>query len=265
LPQWNCACTNCLASRAGKIAPQTQSSLAVSSNDDHWFLINASPDLAQQIESAPELRPRPASARNNPIAGVLLTNADLDHALGLLLMRQQESPLVVYASAETKSALCWIERILERFCGIEWRTPGRDLVSLNEGLAFRAIELDKSLAIQLLDQSSGATVLVAPAVGEISSELRHALIHSAVILFDGTFWRDDELRAIRPGARTAREMNHLPISDGSLNLLRESPARRKIYTHINNTNPIFMPGSCERMQVEDAGIEVARDGLEVVL
>lgn len=180
-------------------------------------------------------------------------------------MRQQESPLVVYASAETRSALRWIERILERFCGIEWRTPGRDLVSLNEGLAFRTIELDKSVAIQLRDESSGATVLVAPAVGEINSELRHALIHSAAILFDGTFWRDDELLAIRPGARSAREMNHLPISDGSLTLLRESPARRKIYTHINNTNPILMPGSSERMQVEDAGIEVAYDGLAVVL
>jgi pyrroloquinoline quinone biosynthesis protein B len=121
------------------------------------------------------------------------------------------------------------------------------------------------MAIQLRDKASGAMVMVAPAVGEITSELRDALISSAVILFDGTFWRDEELRAIRPGARSAREMNHLPISDGSLNLLCELPARRKIYTHINNTNPIFMPGSRERMQVENGGIEVARDGLEVVL
>jgi pyrroloquinoline quinone biosynthesis protein B len=265
LPQWNCACANCLAARAGKIAPQTQSSVAVSSNDDRWFLINASPDLSQQIESVPELRPRRVSARNNPIAAVLLTNADIDHALGLLLMRQQESPVVLYASTETQAALRWAEKMLERFCGIEWRTPGRDLVSLGEGLAFRAIELPKSIAIQLRDESSGAMVLVAPAVGELNSQLREALDSSAVILFDGTFWRDDELRAIRPGARSAREMNHLPIGDGSLDVLGRSPARRKIYTHINNTNPILMPGSAERMQVEDAGIEVACDGLEVVL
>ena len=107
--------------------------------------------------------------------------------------------------------------------------------------------------------------MVAPAVGELTNELRDAVNSSSVVLFDGTFWSDDELRAVRPGARTAREMNHLPISDGSLDFLRHAPARRKIYMHINNTNPILMPGSSERTQVEQAGIEIAYDGLEIVL
>ena len=107
--------------------------------------------------------------------------------------------------------------------------------------------------------------MVAPAVGEVTAELRDAVNNSDVVLFDGTFWNNDELRAVRPGARSAREMNHLPISEGSLDLLRQAPARRKIYTHINNTNPILMPGSSERRQVEQAGIEIACDGLEIAL
>ena len=136
---------------------------------------------------------------------------------------------------------------------------------LERGMVYRAIELGKSVAFQLRDESSGVSALVAPAIGKLTDELRAAINASAVVLFDGTFWSDDELRAVRPGARTAREMNHLPISDGSLDFLRDSPAQRKIYTHINNTNPILMPGSSERGQVEQAGIEIACDGLEIVL
>jgi pyrroloquinoline quinone biosynthesis protein B len=203
--------------------------------------------------------------RNSPIAGVLLTNADLDHCLGLLLMRQQAMPLVVYATDKTQAALGWIDIVLKPFCRIEWRTTASDLHSLGNGIGCRAIELGESIALQLRDEVSRATALVAPAVGKITNELRDAVYRSDLVLFDGTFWSDDELRAVRPGARSGREMNHVPISNGSLDLLRHSPARRKIYTHINNTNPILMPGSSERIQVEHAGLEIARDGLEVVL
>jgi pyrroloquinoline quinone biosynthesis protein B len=119
--------------------------------------------------------------------------------------------------------------------------------------------------LQFRDQSSSASALIAPAVGNLSDELHAAVKTSDIILFDGTFWKDDELLAFRPGAGSAREMNHLPIADGSLDCLRHSPARRKMYTHINNTNPILMPGSRERAKVERAGIEIACDGLEVAL
>ena len=108
-------------------------------------------------------------------------------------------------------------------------------------------------------------MLVAPAVGELTDELRDAANGSSVVLFDGTFWSDEELRDFRPRARTAREMNHLPIREESLDFLRDLKAQRKIYVHINNTNPILMPGSSERMQVEEAGIEIAHDGLEIVI
>ena len=268
LPQWNCACANCAAARTGKIAPQTQSSIAISGDPERfrgWFLINASPDLPRQIESMPRLQPHRDSARNSPIAGVFLTNADIDHALGLLLLRQQETPLVVYAADETRTALAWIESLVGRFCGIEWRKITADFQSLGGSIAFRAIELPKSVAFRFRDDSSGVTALFAPSVGELTEELREAVGGSDVIIFDGTFWSDGELAIVRPGARSAREMNHLPIRDGSLDLLRQSPVRRKIYTHINNTNPILMPGTRERAQVEQAGIEIAHDGLEIVL
>ena len=265
LPQWNCLCANCAAARKGEIAPQTQSSVAVSADNERWFLVNASPDLPRQIESTPALQPQPGSLRNSPIAGVLLTNADLDHTLGLLLLRQQQTPVLVYASDATRSALDWLELLLHPFGGSTWRTASGDFNSLSNGLAFRAIELHKSNAFQLRDEVSGQAALIAPVVGELTAELRDAVNTSDMILFDGTFWNDDELRAVRRGARSAREMNHLPISDSSLALLRHSPARRKIYMHINNTNPILMPGSRERALVQQAGIEIACDGLEIIL
>jgi pyrroloquinoline quinone biosynthesis protein B len=136
---------------------------------------------------------------------------------------------------------------------------------LSKSVAFRAISLPSSIALQFRDQTSNASALIAPAVGNLSDELHAAVRTSDVVLFDGTFWKDDELLAFRPGARRAREMNHLPIADGSLDFLRHSPARRKIYTHINNTNPILMSGSRERAQIERAGIEIACDGLEIAL
>lgn len=265
LPQWNCLCANCAAARNGEIAPQTQSSVAVSADNERWFLVNASPDLPRQIESTPALQPQPGSLRNSPIAGVLLTNADLDHTLGLLLLRQQQTPVLVYASDATRSALDWLELLLHPFGGSNWRTASGDFNSLSNGLAFRAIELHKSNAFQLRDEVSGRAALIAPVVGELTAELRDAVNTSDVIVFDGTFWNDDELRAVRRGARSAREMNHLPISDSSLALLRHSPARRKIYMHINNTNPILMSGSRERALVQQAGIEIACDGLEIIL
>lgn len=196
---------------------------------------------------------------------VLLTNADLDHSLGLLLMRQQAAPLIVYATEETRSALAWIDRLLQPFGGMEWRAVAPDFQSLGHGIACRAIVLGNGIAFQLRDDTAGALALIAPAVGKVSGELRDAVNSSGAVFFDGTFWSDDELRHVRPAARSAREMNHLPISEGSLELLCGSAAPRKIYTHINNTNPIFMPGSSERERVEQAGIEIACDGLEVVL
>ena len=132
-------------------------------------------------------------------------------------------------------------------------------------MAFRAIELTGSVAFQFRDDASGRTALFAPSVGSLTEQLRDAVHTSDLVMFDGTFWSDGELGRVRSGARSAREMNHLPINDGSFDVLRQSPAHRKIYTHINNTNPILMPDSPEHAELKQAGIEVARDGLEIVL
>ena len=256
-----------MAARSGRIEPQTQSSIAISADSEEfqsWWLINASPDLPRQIESTARLQPQRGASRNTPIAGVLLTNADIDHALGLLLLRQQEKPLVVYATNETRAALAWLDRTLAQFCGIEWRTVTSEFQSLDSGMAFRVIELPGSVAFQFRDNTSARTALFAPSVGSLTEQLRDAVHTSDLVMFDGTFWSDGELIQVRPGARRAREMNHLPINDGSLDVLRQSSARRKIYTHINNTNPILMPDSREGTQLQQAGIEIARDGLEIV-
>ena len=182
-------------------------------------------------------------------------------------MRQRENPIPVYATDEIKSRLSWIDRILQPFCKIEWRAVTGDFSSLDPNMAVRTIDLveSNSIAFQFRDETSRGTALIAPAVGEINTDLRDAIHESNVIFFDGTFWSDAELLRVRPGARTARAMNHLPISDGSLEVLRQAQASRKIYTHINNTNPILRPGSAERSAVEEAGVEIATDGLEIIL
>src|SRR4029077_8741430 len=138
--------------------------------------------------------------------------------------RQQEKPLVVYAADETRSALAWLDHTLARFCGIEWRKISSDFQRLNGSIAFRAIELPHSVAFQFLDEASGRLALVAPAVGEFTRELSKASANSDVILFDGTFWSDHELAAIGAGARSSRGMNHRPIGNASLELLRQSRA-----------------------------------------
>lgn len=284
LPQWNCACANCRAAREGKIAARTQSSVALSADGRNWFLVNASPDLRAQIEATPALHPRGTPSRNSPIAGVLLTNADLDHVLGLILLREGE-PLPVLATdavRETLTGPLGFETLLGGFCGIRWEPAPKEFSDLRlrdgspSGLSVRTIFLpggpprfDKtstsqsghSVAFQIRDKD-GARLLLAPDVAEITPELQQAMEEADAVIFDGTFWVADELRRLDPNARTAQQMGHLPIRDGSLEVLRKLPARWKIFTHINNTNPILDGDSPEHAAVLAAGITVGEDGLQ---
>ena len=287
MPQWNCACQNCDATRAGFVPARTQSGVAVSSNGESWFLINASPDLGAQLNAFPALHPRPPHLRQSRIAGVLLTNGDLDHVLGLLSLREAPA-LAVHATAAVRETLgaSGIEGLLTAFCAVTWHEPAGNLAELEcadgttSGLTARAIFLPgtpppflkksahatgHSVAYQIEDQKTGARLLVAPDVSAITPELSDALANSHIILFDGTFWSSDELQRVRPGARLAGQMGHLPINGGSLAPLRALPASHKAYFHINNTNPILAPGSPERAQVEAAGMIVGYDGLEFAL
>jgi pyrroloquinoline quinone biosynthesis protein B len=288
LPQWNCVCPNCRDARAGRIPARTQSSVSISADGVHWYLINASPDLRAQIESFPPLQPRPGSGRNSPVEGVLLTNADLDHVLGLFLLREGES-LVLHtteAVRQTLSQALRLDQLLGAFCALTWREATSELSPLTfrdgsaSGLYGRAILLpgtqplfaagqmseDKghSVAWQIADGSTGACLLVAPDVAVLTEELCGAMEGSDAVLLDGTFWSGDELSGVRRSARTAGEMGHLPIR-GSLEALRGLPARDKVYVHINNTNPILALDSPERALVEEAGIAVGEDGMEFEL
>ena len=249
-------------------------------------MINASPDLRAQIESFPALHPSPGSRRNSPLRDVFLTNADLDHILGLPLLREG-TPLRVHATAAVRETLArhlrW-DLLFGSFCGIDWKEtiPGAWMPLMqgtlrSTGLRYRAIDLGgspppyarnpafpgtHSVAYQFADERTGGQLLVAPDVASVPPALKEALLEADAVLFDGTFWSANELRPFRSNAPLAEDMGHLPIRGGSLDLLRGLKASRKIYLHINNTNPILAPDSPERAEVEKAGIEVGSDGLE---
>ncbi len=247
------------------------------------MLINASPDLRAQIESFPALQPGGASARHSPIRDVLLTNADYDHVLGLFLLREHGEPLRIHCTASVRETLCGalrLDTLLSAYCGVDWQELPEVGTPLTGGLTYRAISLPgqppryattpfpdhgQSVALEFIDGQSGARVLVAPDVAAITPGLQSAMETADAVLFDGTFWSGDELRRMDPAARTASDMGHLPIEHGSLGPLRELPSRHRIYTHINNTNPILAPGSPERVAVETAGITVGEDGMDFEL
>jgi pyrroloquinoline quinone biosynthesis protein B len=288
LPQWNCACGNCQQARFGVITPQTQSSVAVGDESGNWFLINASPDLPVQMRTYPALAPDAGSSRNSPIAAVFLTSADVDHVLGLLSLREG-SALHIYTTPaiEQATGILGVTPVLESFCGVIWHHPtgsGFEALRGNDGressVRVRVLPLSGrapryagkspqggvfTTALQFLDQRTGGRLLVAPGVAALSGPLLEAAAESAAVLRDGTFWSEDELRCVRAGAPLASEMGHLPIKDGTLPLMSALPSRCRVYVHINNTNPIFAPGSPERATVESAGIIVGHDGWSIDL
>jgi len=284
LPQWNCACANCQQARCGVLKPQTQSSVAVSDEAGNWFLINASPDLPLQMRSYAALAPQGDSPRNSPIAGVFLTSADVDHVAGSLSLREG-NPLHIYTTPaiEQAAAILGVTTVLQSFCGVVWHHPadgcfpalrGKD--GRESSLRVRVLPLSGrapryagessngdvyTIALQFVDERTGGRLLVAPGVAAWSGPLQDAARESAAVLMDGTFWSENELSRVRAGASGASEMGHLPIQDGTLPFLSTLPNRYRVYVHINNTNPIFAPGSPERATVESAGVIVGHDGL----
>jgi pyrroloquinoline quinone biosynthesis protein B len=293
-PQWNCSCFNCRSLRAGSFLgkARTETQLAVSGNRDSWFLLGASPDLRRQIESTPDLQSRASSEnpRHSPIAGVVLSNADLDHVLGLLLLRELQ-PLRVAATASIRRILTEdnsMFAMLQRIPGqVSWSDfapsstfPLHSTTGERSGLrclglplathypayvsARRLSELDPqeaSLAL-ILESASGKRLAFLPAVPQIDKELLAELDSVDVLLFDGTFWTDDELIRIQGSGGTARQMGHVPVSseEGSLRRLAHLRRPRKIYIHINNTNPMLNEAGPEYRQVRAADWEIAEDG-----
>ena len=285
-PQWNCSCPSCRAVRDGSrpARPRTQSSIAVSPDYRRWFLLNASPDIHAQIESFPALHPSggPGGGRMSPLRTVLVTDAELDHTLGLLLLREGGG-LELHATEAVHDTLCdgtALLRTLEAYCPVTWRpvVPDAD-VPLGDGLSYRAFDVPVTkrarfgsgagkgsvVGYRLTDERGGRALVYLPAVQELTAALRAQLDGCACLLVDGTCWQDDELIRLGLAGKTAREMGHLPIdgSDGSLAQLSPLPIGRKIYIHINNTNPILLDDAPQRRVVEQRGMEVATDGLEL--
>jgi len=271
----------CAAVRARPGLGRTQSSAAVSADRRRWFLINASPDVRGQIEAFPGLHPQDAE-RATPMEAVLLTDAELDHTLGLLLLREARA-VRLYATPAVHKTLCdgsGILRTLERYCQVEWQAivPGTD-VRLADGLSCRAFDVPTTkrarfgaeadhgrvVGYRLTDERSGGTLVYLPGVQALTPAVRAEIEGCDCLLIDGTCWRDDELVRLGLAGKTSREMGHLPIDgpDGSLAQLPSLGVRRTIFVHMNNTNPILLADTPERRVVEDSGMEVAMDGLEV--
>ncbi|HWV45788.1 MAG TPA: pyrroloquinoline quinone biosynthesis protein PqqB [Nitrospira sp.] len=293
-PQWNCACVNCKGMRKGLIAasPRTQESISFSTGDGNWFLINASPDIRAQIESFGSLHPR--QSRSTPIQAVFLTNGDLDHCLGLLSLRENHR-LVLYATDSVRRGFTEgnvLYRTLQRFAGqVTWRTlkldveepvlladgrpsgltvtavavPGKPPIHL-EGLVSSS-ETDVNVGLRFRQSINGGVLAYFPAVGRITSSVPNALEGAGCVMFDGTFWSSDELSV--PGflAKSAEDLAHCPVggSEGSLAMLAKIAASRRVFIHINNTNPMLREDSHERKLVEAAGWEIAWDGMEILL
>jgi pyrroloquinoline quinone biosynthesis protein B len=291
-PQWNCGCVNCLAARSGApgVRARSQESVAISADGESWFLLNASPEIRAQIESFPALHPR--GPRHSPIAGVVLTNGDLDHCLGLLSLRESH-PLQLFATRSVERGFREgnvLHRTLQRFpeqlgfrpLELEQPRPLTRADGSPSGLTLEAVPVPGKLPIHLEAHSDpslednvgllvreparGLTLGYFPAVARLSSTLSAAVAQADCLFFDGTFWSSDELPRHGLGDKRAEDMAHWPLAgrEGSLAWLRELRARR-ILIHVNNTNPILREGSTESSQLSAAGVELAHDGLELEL
>jgi pyrroloquinoline quinone biosynthesis protein B len=299
-PQWNCACPNCLGARQGsrRYRPRTQSAIAVSADDRRWFLFNASPDLRTQLAATPPLWPHGA-VRQSPIQAVVLTDAELDHTLGLLTLREGRC-VHLYATAwvyQTLSTWHPMLRVLGAYCDVEWhpvrlgeRTPliGSDGTDVGLRLEAFATQTTKTVAYaargagarepapevseasvgyRITEARSDHAMVYLPALAAWTAAIQEQLVECEAVLLDGTCWEDDELPRLGIAGKSARAMGHLPIAgaDGSLERLAALDAPRRIYIHLNNTNPLLDEDARQRRLVTKRGIEIAYDGMELLV
>jgi pyrroloquinoline quinone biosynthesis protein B len=284
-PQWNCWCPTCRVARhePGRAHPRTQSSVAVSADGHRWFLLNASPDVREQLGRLPIVEPE--GNRHVAVAGVVLTDAELDHSLGLVLLREGRN-LQLHATAPVLHTLEHDSRLLPvtrafadvRTCALAVGMPV-ELAHPGEGPSGITVEAfvvpagpprfasrdepGHTVGLFVHDRRTGGTLAYAPACGGLDPRLLARLGAADLLLFDGTFWTDDEMIALGVGTKRAREIDHLPLSGegGSLAQLAALTKPRRVYVHINNTNPILLEDSPERAEVVRAGLEVGMDGM----
>lgn len=288
-PQWNCNCDNCAGFRSGSLraSARTQSSIAVSANGLDWLLINASPDINQQLMQWPAAQPG-RYKRDTAIKAVMLMDSQIDHTTGLLSLREGAA-LPLYCSSQVHDDINEgfpLQRMLSFYCTLEHRliTPDGSAMSVPEvsGIAIEAIpipgkappysphrhdpHIGDNIAVRLIDTKTEKSVFYAPGMGGHSEQVLDAMRASDCLLVDGTFWREDEMSWRGVGSKAAAEMGHLPQSGGNgMMALLADFDQRKCLIHINNTNPILDEDSTERAMLTAAGIEVCHDGMELSL
>lgn len=285
-PQWNSNAPACNRARAGDPAapPRTQASVAVSGDGEHWYIINASPDLRQQILATPELHPK-HNLRSTPITGVLLTGAEIDGITGLLTLRERQ-PFTIYATRQVLDQLDAnpifeaLNRSVVARCAVN---PGQDVAL--KGLTVRlfpvpgkvplyaekgenpaaVVENGETTGVEITDGRS--KILFIPGCARMNDALRATLKDADVVLFDGTLWTDDEMIRAGLGEKTGQRMGHMSISgeNGTIAAFRDLGVKRKIFIHINNSNPVLLADSPERAQTEAAGWEVSSDGMRITV
>jgi len=294
VPQWNCGCPNCRAVRqkSPNVRPRTQSSVAITTDDRSWFLLNVSADVRQQLAMYEDLAPTQQTARGTPIAGCILTDAELDHSSGLLQLREGSefsifsTPLVrkwlneffpIEPVVTAFSQRPWLELPLGesrelvlpdgRYAGLQV-TPfecGRDVPRFVPEEPETAV--GSVVGLKIMEHDSGSKLVYAPGVPDIEENLKQAVAGADLVLLDGSFWSDDEPRMRGITDRTSRQMGHIPVSgiDGSLAWFATLPARHRVYVHINNTNPMLDQNSLEHLQVRESGVRVGADGDEFTI
>ncbi|MCQ8188491.1 pyrroloquinoline quinone biosynthesis protein PqqB [Streptomyces rugosispiralis] len=286
VPQWNCACPGCSGARAHPGWRRRHASLAVQADEGRWYLVNATPDLGDQVEDCPELHPGP-EPRRTPLAGVILTDAELDHTLGIARLREAAG-IEIVATAPVRHALLTglhLGEILTPYTRLDWRPLGPVDRPLTEGspLAVGAVPVSAKrpryaagldapddgawvVALRLTDLATGRSLLYAPALAAWPDAFRRAAEEADCVIVDGTFWSDDEPLTSGFGSRTATAMGHLPIEgpDGTAHRLAALGART-LYTHLNNTNPLNDPAAPQHSGLRKLGVEVAADGMVIDL
>lgn len=282
LPQWNCACKNCEDARNGVIPSMTQSSVAISADGNTWAVLNASPDIRAQFARARILRPK--ALRHSPVDSVVLTNGDIDHIAGLLTLREK-SAFTVYGSGEVLQILQGnsVFKVLdpdfvtqqpitveEPFCPVPgvavtaFSVPGKVALFL-EGEQVALAEVGERTLGLMLETTRGRVAYV-PGCAALPDWLIEMLDSVDLLLFDGTVWENDDMLRTGTGEKTGARMGHIPMTGpgGSLDRLNDISAR-KIYIHINNTNPVLQPDSPERRTLAQRGWELAYDEMEIAL
>ncbi|UFM66034.1 pyrroloquinoline quinone biosynthesis protein PqqB [Paracoccus sp. MA] len=281
VPQWNCGCRNCDAARAGRIPAMSQSGIAVSANGRDWALVNASPDLRQQLVATPALRPE--GLRGSPIRSVLVTNGDIDHVAGLLTLREGQgfdlfaTPAIhaVLAGNPLLSALdprlvarreVALDAAFDLAPGLTatlFAVPGKVPLYLEGERVEIGLMGEQTVGVELA--ANGRRVFYIPGCASVPDWLCARISGADALLFDGTLWTDDEMVRAGLGAKTGRRMGHVPVSGpgGSLDGLRAVPLGARIYVHLNNSNPLVDPASPERAEAQAAGWQIGHDGMEI--